>query len=100
MLGVFLAMDGNTETQIEYTRRVADERYDKVRVGHLTRFDAWTAFNTTIMKSLEYPLLALTLTDNECTKIMAPVLKGGLPNMGICRMMARSLVYAPIKTKE
>ena len=93
-------MDGNNVTQIDHMRRVADEWYEKVRVGHLTRFDAWTAFNTTIMKSLEYPLLALTLTDDECTKIMTPVLKAGWPNMGICRTMARSLVYAPIKTKE
>ena len=49
------------------------------------------------MKTLEYPLLALTLSEAECGSIMAPVLSGGLPNIGVCRSMARSLVYAPLK---
>ena len=49
------------------------------------------------MKKLEYPLLALTLEKEECNKIMSPILMGGLPRIGICRTMARSLVYAPIK---
>ena len=40
ILGIFLAMDGNNETQIDHMRRVADEWYEKLRVGHLTRFDA------------------------------------------------------------
>ena len=49
------------------------------------------------MKTIEYPLLALTLTEAECTHIMAPVLMGGLPNIGVCKTMPRSLVYAPLK---
>ena len=99
MLGVFLAIDGNNTTHIKHMRRIAEEWADKVRVGHLTRFDAWTAFNTTVMKTLEYPLLALTLTEEECNSIMAPVISGGLSNMGICRAMARSLVYGPLKNQ-
>ena len=30
---------------------------------------------------------------------MAPILSGGLPNMGIFWNMARSLVYAPLKNQ-
>ena len=52
-----------------------------------------------VMKTMEYPLLALTLSEAECNKIMAPILSGGLPNMGIGRNMAISLVYAPLKTQ-
>lgn len=65
-------------------------------MGHLTRFDAYTAFNTAIMKTLDYPLLALTLTYEECTTIMTPVLKAGLPNMGFCDTTVCSLVYIPL----
>jgi hypothetical protein len=97
MLGVFLAIDGNNKVQIKHMRRVAEEWYEKVRVGHLTRYDAYTALHTTVMKTLEYPLLALTLTEVECNGIMAPVLSGGLPQIGICQSMARALVYAPTK---
>ena len=52
-----------------------------------------------VLKTLEYPILALTLTEAECSKIMAPVRTGGLSNIGICRSMARSLVYGPTKIK-
>lgn len=51
------------------------------------------------MKMFEYPLLALTLAEVECNKIMTPVLNVDLPNMGICSSMTRSLVYIPTKNK-
>ena len=97
MLGVFLAIDGSNDVQIKHMRRVAEVWYDQIRVGHLSRYDAWSALQSTVMKTLEYPLLALTLTEAECSTIMAPVLTGGLPNIGVSRSMARSLVYAPLK---
>lgn len=49
------------------------------------------------MKTLEYPLLAITLTDEDCTVIIAPVLNADLPKMGTCRTMVRSIVYTPLK---
>ena len=97
MLGVFLAMDGSNTVQIKHMRKVAVGWYEKVRVGHLSRIDAWLALHSTIMKTLEYPLLAVTLKEAECNSIMAPILTGGLPKIGISRSMARSLVYAPLK---
>ena len=97
MLGVFLAIDGSNDVQIKHMRGVAERWFEQVRVGHLSRYDAWLAFNSTVMKTLEYPLLALTLTEAECNAVMAPILSGGLPKMGITRSMARSLVYAPLK---
>lgn len=48
------------------------------------------------MKTIEYPLLALTLTAQECAHIMAPILFGGLPACGICQYFPRSVTYAPI----
>ena len=97
MLGVFLAMDGSNDVQVTEMRKAAASWYDKVRTGHMTRYDAWQALRSTIMKKLEYPLLALTLTKEECNKIMSPILMGTLPRMGVCRTMARALVYTPIK---
>ena len=97
MLGIFMAMDGNSSTQMKYMREVAEKWLEKVRVGHLTRLDAWTALKTILMKTLEYPLLVLRLTETECTSIMDYILSGGLPNMRICRNIVRALVYAPVK---
>ena len=92
MLGVYLAADGNNTTQVNEMRIEAEVWQDKLRVGHLNRSDAWLALNTTVTKSLEYPLLATTLSMDECTHIMAPIIYAGLPDAGICRNTARSLV--------
>ena len=47
----------------------------------------------TIMEILEYPLVALTLTEKKCDHIMAPIFDGVLPKAGICRNILRALLY-------
>ena len=49
------------------------------------------------MRSLAYPLPALTLTERQCDKIMRPVLQTILPKMGINQKMARLYMYDPQK---
>ena len=73
MLGVFLAIDGNNSTQIKHMRRIAYEWSEKVRVGHLTQFDTLTAFNTIVMKTLEYPLLVGPYTNDPAIDMQCPV---------------------------
>ena len=43
--------------------------HDNIILGQLKRDLAWQASQTTIMKSIEYPLAALTLTEDECKNI-------------------------------
>ena len=59
------------------------------------RHEAWYALTATVMKTIEYPLLALTLTKEQCTHM--PVLMSGLPACGNCRYFPRDVLYAPIK---
>jgi hypothetical protein len=98
-LGVRLAPDGNNEDEVKHLRGVAEKWKDSIRTGHLQRQGAWYALTVTVMKMIEYPLLALTLTKEEqCTHIMAPILMSGLPACGsICRYFPRDVLYAPIK---
>ena len=81
MLGVFLTVDRNDNTHVAEMRKTAEEWYEKVRVGHLTMYDAWMVFNSTVLKTLEYPLLVLTLTEAEYDKIMALIMNGTLPKI-------------------
>jgi hypothetical protein len=67
------------------------------RAGQLQWNEAWYALNATVMRTLDYPLLALTLTARECSYIMAPILSRGLPACGICRNFPRDVTYAPSK---
>ena len=52
--------------------------------------------NMTTTKALEYPLVALTLTEEDCDYTMAPVLQGGLHKAGICRNIPRSVLYGSL----
>lgn len=47
------------------------------------------------MKSLEYPSALSTLSYNEWSSIMSPVLQVALPKAGVCR--PRVIAYAPLK---
>jgi hypothetical protein len=96
-LGVRLAPDGNNEDEVKHLRGVAEKWKDHIRTGHLQRHEAWYALTATVMKTIEYPLLALTLTERQCSHIMAQILMSGLPACGICRYFPRDVVYAPIK---
>ncbi len=94
-LGVILAPDGNNEDAIEELRMKAETWKDMITVGHIDKMDAWNALDTTIMKSIQYPAPALTLTEKEWAYIMAPILEGGLPKASISRNFPRTVLYGP-----
>jgi hypothetical protein len=96
-LGYRSAPDGNRKAQVEYMRKVAVEWSDKLRAGHLTKYEAWTALTTRVMKTLLYAAPALTITNGEANYIMAPILMRGLNALGIQRNLPRAVVYAPLK---
>jgi hypothetical protein len=94
-LGVILAPDGNNKQAVEALRKSAEEWSALVKTGHLQAKDVWLALNTTIMKSIEYPLMALTLTEKQCKMIMSPILNVALPAAQVCRNYPRDVAYGP-----
>jgi hypothetical protein len=66
MLGVFFAPDGNNKAQIAKMTQKAMAVGEKIKCSNLDRNSAWTALQTMTMKSLQYPLPALTLSSIEC----------------------------------
>ena len=95
MLGVSLAPDGNNTAQIKKMKDKALKMGESIRSGYVTKAEAWISLNTMALKSLEYPLPALTLSETECTSIMWPVLKQFLPKSGINRTIKRDVLYGP-----
>ena len=55
----------------------------------------WTALNQTIIKGLEYPLAATTLTESQISVVMSPILNSVLPRAGFSRTFPRAVVYSP-----
>ena len=54
------------------------------------------ALQSTILRTLAYPLPAIRLTKAQCEAIMAPILRYCLPAMGICRNFPRRLVHSTL----
>jgi hypothetical protein len=95
-LGIFLALDGNLEAQLQKMKNVAIKWTDNLRTGSLGRSDVWIALQSTILRTLTYPLPALRLTKAQCESILAPILQYCLPAMRICRNFPRSLVFSTL----
>ena len=95
MLGVSLAPDGNSKTQIQTLKEKMTALAENIRTGHVSRHEAWVNFTMIAMKSLEYMIPALTLSKDQYDEIMSPVLKQFLPKIGLNRNIPRDLLYAP-----
>ena len=79
-------MDGNNMEETQYLRQKAANFADCVRTGSLSRQDAtYYALHRTIMKTLEYPMVATTMDKLQWDYIMAPILQATLPRMGYVR---------------
>ena len=78
---------------VEALKAKAEEWRDHINSGHLNKSDAWQALETTIMKSLQYPMKALTLSKDECKNIMKPILQAGLQKSSLCSKYPRDVVF-------
>ena len=94
-LGVYISPDGNMATQARILRSKATAWAEMTRTGLIPRWLVWESFRSTITRSLHYPLAATTLTQAQCTSIMAPVKQVALSGSGIVRSFPSSLAYAP-----
>ena len=94
-LGVHLTPDSNMSVQIEHMRAQAIAFGSKIHHRSLHDNDVLTVTSTMIMKTLEYLLSTLTLTERYCTYIMAPIIKAILGKLRIFRNIWRDLLYGP-----
>ena len=95
ILGVWIAPDGNNNTQVKELRKITESWADRVRSGYIKKEDAWYYFQTTVKKSLEFPLVATTLTKEECRKIESPALKVALQCSGMPSNFPRDILNGP-----
>ena len=89
-LEVKLAPNGNEESQFQYMRKAAEEWEDLIQTGNVPRHLAWRSWQTSIMKTFEYPLSVRMLTEDKCRDIMKPIFKAGLPHSGFMQLFAKN----------
>jgi hypothetical protein len=95
-LGVKSRHDGKETDNVKFFRNKTSEWADHIRTNKLRPTDAWKALNSTILRGLEYPLMATCLSEKQCTDVMAPALMAALPASGIQRRFPRELLYGPL----
>jgi hypothetical protein len=96
LLGLQLRPDGDCSDQVKRLRKKTIQWAENIRTGHVDADDAWYCLINTILKTVEYPLMATTMTKEELTHVIAPMLEAGLPRSGIQKKLARVLVHGPL----
>jgi hypothetical protein len=95
-LGMFPAPDGNTQAQTQYLKdkgkAFASRLWGKSKK---LRNDVWITTQTTIMKTLAYPMRAICLKKKQWKSIMAPILQAALPHSGFSRNFPQAVLYGP-----
>ncbi|MGL4350682.1 MAG: hypothetical protein ACRCT2_09010, partial [Plesiomonas shigelloides] len=94
-LGNFTRPDGKMREEVLYLRKKACDWADSLRAKRIRKDDAWYCVNSSILRTIEYPLTATSFTKEQCAHIMAPILYAMLPTIKVQRNMPRVLVYAP-----
>ncbi|CAJ1946859.1 unnamed protein product [Cylindrotheca closterium] len=82
---------------VAHLKSIAKKWAEQVRSGRLHKYNVIPLIKTTVMKSLEYPMVLTTLDAATWVSIMSPVLQVCLPKAGICRSFPRDMVLAPLK---
>ena len=94
-LGVFLAPTGDHSVEYKHLLNKANQWADRLRTAPLCDYEAAMALKATILKTLEYPLPAIFLSDQECNKLMSIVLTAALPKARFNRNSCRRTMYGP-----
>ena len=97
MLGVFLAPDGNDQRQFDYLMDKSIHLRECIRTGHVQKHEAWLSMKTMALKSIEYPLPALNLSQKQLKTIMWPILSNFLPKSGINRNVKQDILYGTLE---
>ena len=90
--GMKLTPDDNNKGQVSRMKDIALTCSDNVRVGFIKGYDMLHALNSTVMRSLICALSAITLTKEEYTSIMYPILKNMLNKLQIVSTNKRDVL--------
>ncbi len=92
-----MAPDGNMQMEITYLLATAKDWQRKMKNSKLGRQESIFSLRNILLRQLVYPLPATTLTQDQCNKIMSPILAQGLPSAGFVRTFPHALAHGPLK---
>jgi hypothetical protein len=90
-------MDGNNRDEKEYLLDKAMEYADQLRSGVIDKKNAWYSFTNSFMKTIEYPMEAVSFSEEDWDEILQPVMGILLQRSGITSTFPRKLVWTAAK---
>jgi hypothetical protein len=96
-LGVQVHPDGIEENQVEYLLSRTQQWSESLRTRRIKPSEAWYCLQSSIMKTIEYPLMSTTLTRKQLQMVMQPILQDALRKCGIQRNLPRKLLYGTLR---
>ena len=96
-LGICSAPDANTEGTVGYLEEKISDFLANLHEGHLERNEVWLALTTRIMKTLQYPMIATTLSRTEWASLMKPLLQVIKPKSGLASSFPHAVLYGPVE---
>jgi hypothetical protein len=98
MLGVIMSPNGETTHHVAFLRDKALRWASNIKASGTNTDEIWTALHHTIPFSLGYSLPAVTLSRKECTSIISPIVKVGLPRAGISATIPTQVRHGTVTT--
>jgi len=78
LLGVWITMDGNKDKQIDIMKKKAQVFAAQISTKKVSRNDALYTYNSSFMKTLEYHMAAMLLTEDQWNDTVRPALQATL----------------------
>jgi hypothetical protein len=91
--------DGKMTDEVKLLTQKVQEWCDGVGTRRLTPEEVWYSVNSTILKTLEYPLVATTLTQTQFTGLLQSILKVILPMCRVQWKLPRALVFGSLRSR-
>ena len=96
-LGVFLAMDGNSDAQYDYLMDTAKDFATQISGADVDHNTAQYTLLNSFMKTIEYCLPVTHLSLTQWNKIMSTALRAALPKCGYPRTLPLAKRFGPVK---
>ena len=94
-LGVYIAMDGNEEAEIEHLTTLSEKFGHQLRTAKCEKNVSMYTLQYSLMKAFEYPMAATQLDESMWTAILCPTLQAALRKAGISMNFPRGVLFAP-----
>ena len=78
--GICLAPDGNMKHEFKRLQKKVKSWTTKIRTGLILSMEAFSCILSTIMKSLQYSVVATTFSQDKCNKLVQSIHDAAFPH--------------------